>query len=84
MPKDSGEDRKRRLRIQRRFWSQVGGAEHINLPKLEDAVRKEFGTADSRVVEAQVQLMQNEGRVRVQEKAKVWVKTPEQERQEST
>jgi len=79
MPKDSAEDKKRRLRIQRRFWSQVGSVEHINLPKLEDAIKKEFRTEDGRVVEAQVRLMQTEGRVQVQEKAKVWLRQPKQD-----
>jgi hypothetical protein len=77
MGKKPEEDARRRIRIQARFWSQVGSAEHINLPKLEDAVRKEFGTTDDRLVEVQVRLMQAEGRVRVQEKAKVWINQPE-------
>lgn len=68
---------RRRMRIQAKFWSQVGSAEHINMPKLEDAVRREFHTEDGRLVERQVALMKSEGRVRVQEKAKVWVNQPE-------
>ena len=46
------------------------------MPKLEDAVKKEFKTNDARLVEAQVRLMQTEGRVRVQDKVKVWIKQP--------
>ena len=71
-----GESRKKREKIQARFWNQVGSAEHINVPKLEDAVRREFRTADGRFVQAQVRLMQTEGRVRVESKAKVWIKQP--------
>ena len=79
MPKATEEeDRKRRMRIQKRFWSQVGAVEHINVPKLEDAVRKEFHTADDRLVGAQVRLMQSEGRIWVQEKAKVWINQPQE------
>jgi hypothetical protein len=35
---------KKREHIQQHFWSIVGSAEHINIPKLEDAIRKEFCT----------------------------------------
>ncbi len=59
------EARKKRIKIQARFWSQVGAVEHINLPKLQDAIRREFKISDDRFVEAQVRLMQTEGRVRV-------------------
>ncbi len=79
MTKESDmEARKKRMKIQAKFWSQVGAIEHINLPKLQDAVRKEFNTADDRFVEAQVRLMQTEGRVRVQDKVKVWIKQPDE------
>lgn len=67
----------RRMRIQEKFWREVGSAEHVNVPKLEDAVRKEFRGADDRLVRAQVGLMQAEGRVRVQDKVKVWINQPE-------
>ncbi|MGA2386211.1 MAG: hypothetical protein ABSG33_06740 [Candidatus Bathyarchaeia archaeon] len=78
MVKDSDrEGRNRREKIQTRFWNQVGLVEHINLPKLEDAVRKEFNTADDRFIQAQVRLMQTEGRVRVENKVKVWIKQPD-------
>jgi hypothetical protein len=66
----------KRLKIQVRFWSQVGAVEHISVPKLEDAVKKEFNTSDSRLVQAQVELMQTEGRIRVQTRVKVWIKQP--------
>jgi hypothetical protein len=78
MTKESdSKTRNKRMKIQMRFWSQVGSAEHINIPKLEDAVRKEFCTASDRIVRAQVKLMQTEGRVRVQDKVKVWINQPE-------
>lgn len=78
MTKESDiEARKKRIKIQAKFWSQVGAAEHINLPKLQDALRKEFSISDNRFIEAQVQLMQTEGRIRVQDKVKVWIKQPD-------
>ena len=67
---------KKREKIQMRFWSIVGEVEHINIPKLEDAVKKEFNTTDDRFVQAQIKLMQTESRIRVQNKVKVWIKQP--------
>ncbi len=67
----------KRLKIQLHFWNIVGSVEHINIPKLEDAIRKEFQTQDSRLIDAQIGLMQTEGKIRVQEKNKVWIKQPE-------
>ena len=67
----------KRAKIQLHFWNIVGSVEHINIPKLEDAIRKEFQTTDSRLIDAQIRLMQTEGRIRVQEKNKVWIKQPE-------
>jgi hypothetical protein len=72
------QEQKRRENIQRHFWGIVGSVEHINLPKLEDAIKKEFRCGDGRFVEMQVRLMQSEGRIRVQAKNKVWVKQPPQ------
>jgi hypothetical protein len=66
----------KREKIQRHFWDIVGSVEHISLPKLEDAVRKEFNTQNKRVVEVQVRLMQTESRIRVQSSVKVWIKQP--------
>jgi len=78
MAKDSSnEATSKRAKIQATFWNQVGSAEHVNVPKLEDAIRKEFHTNNARFVEAQVRLMQSEGRVRVQDKVKVWIKQPD-------
>ncbi|MCW3999876.1 MAG: hypothetical protein NWE93_06530 [Candidatus Bathyarchaeota archaeon] len=70
------EEEKHRENIQRYFWGIVGSAEHINLPKLEDAIKKEFHSSNDRLVELQIRLMQSEGRIRVQAKNKVWIKQP--------
>ncbi len=77
MPKTPDLDgQKKREKVQANFWNSVGSAEHINVPKLEDALRKEFHTNDDRVIEAQIRLMQTEGRIRVQGNNKVWLKQP--------
>lgn len=65
---------KKREKIQNHFWSIVGEAEHINIPKLEDALKKEFNTNDKRVILAQIRLMQTESRIRIQNNDKVWIK----------
>ena len=67
---------KKREKIQNRFWNQVGSVEHISLPKLEDAIRKEFKCNDDRFIQAQIKLMQTEARIRVQSRVKVWIKQP--------
>jgi len=74
--KSDGEAQRKRQKIQMSFWRVVGDVEHINIPKLEDAIKKEFDTADDRVVQAQIRLMQTESRIRVQGIEKVWVKQP--------
>lgn len=51
-------------------------AEHISLPKLEDALKKEFSIEDDRFIQAQIKLMQTESRIRVQSRVKVWIKQP--------
>lgn len=66
----------KREKIQSLFWNQVGSVEHISLPKLEDAIRKEFNYAENRFIQTQVRLMQTEGRIRVQSRVKVWIKQP--------
>jgi hypothetical protein len=71
------EEKKKRENVQRLFWNRVGAVEHVNVPKLEDAIRKEFATDDQRLVQRQVNLMQSEGRITVQNKFKVWVNQPE-------
>lgn len=66
----------KRERIQDHFWNEVGSFEHISLPKLEDAIRKEFRCEDDRSIQAQIELMQTEARIRIESKAKVWIKKP--------
>ena len=60
MPLDL-EAQKKRQKIQAHFWGIVDAVEHINVPKLEDAIRKEFHTTDDRLIQAQVGLMQTKG-----------------------
>ena len=67
---------KKREKIQVNLWNIVGAVEHINLPKLEDAVKKEFNYTNDRFVKAQIELMQTESRIIVQSKVKVWIKQP--------
>jgi hypothetical protein len=71
------EDLKKREKIQYHFWTEVGAIEHISLPKLEDAVRKEFNCEDDRYVQAQIELMQTEQRIRIESRVKVWIKQPQ-------
>jgi hypothetical protein len=70
------EDLKKREKIQNRFWNEVGSVEHISLPKLTNALRKEFKYKDRRYIQAQIELMQSEVRIRIENKAKVWIKPP--------
>jgi len=70
------EAQKRKQRAEIYFWNIVGLGEHINLAKLEDAIKKELHCSDDRFVEAQIRLMQSEGRIRVQSNVKVWIKQP--------
>jgi hypothetical protein len=70
------EDRKKREKIQRHFWNEVGSDEHISTPELENAVRNEFKREDDRRVQAQINLMQTEQRIRIESKAKVCIRQP--------
>ena len=70
------EAQKKRQNVHVYFWNIVGSLEHISLPKLEDAVKKEFNCNDDRFVQAQIRLMQSEARIRVQSNVKVWIKQP--------
>ncbi len=72
---------RKRENIQNRFWSQVGSKEHISVPMLEDAVKKEFNYNDDRAIQAQINLMQTEARIRVESRVKVWIKQPSRKRQ---
>ena len=76
MHKPSATETKKRETIQLQFWNQVGSKEHISLPMLEDAIKKEFNCKDDRFVQAQVKLMQTEARIKIQSKVKVWIKQP--------
>lgn len=68
---------RKREKIQKHFWNEVGSVEHISLPKLKNAMEREFKTKDDRFVVAQIKLMQTEGRIRIESKVKVWIKNPE-------
>jgi hypothetical protein len=70
------EERKKREKIQNHFWNQIGSIEHISLPKLQDAIRKEFNCKNDRFIKDQIKLMQTEARIRVQTRVKVWIKQP--------
>jgi cell division inhibitor SulA len=67
---------KKRETIQNHFWNQVGSEEHISLPMLENAIKKEFNYEDDRPIKAQVHLMQTEARIRVESRVKVWIRPP--------
>jgi len=69
-------DLKKREKIQNHFWNQVGSNEHISLPMLEDAIKKEFNYEDDRFIQSQINLMQTEARIRVESRVKVWIKQP--------
>ena len=66
----------KRRNVQVHFWNMVGVVEHISLPKLENAVKKEFNCNDERFVQAQIKLMQTESMIRVQSRVKVWINQP--------
>jgi hypothetical protein len=70
------EDKKKREKIQNHFWNEVGDVEHISLPKLKNAVREEFNYKDDRSVQAQIDFMQTEQRIRIESRVKVWIKQP--------
>ena len=70
------EDLKKREKIQKHFWNEVGAVEHISLPKLKNALEKEFKTEDDRVIQAQIELLQTEARIKIESKVKVWIKKP--------
>jgi len=77
MAKASDKDaQQKRRNVQFHFWNIVGAVEHISLPKLEDAVKKEFNCNDDRFVQAQIKLMQTESRIRIQSRVKVWINQP--------
>jgi hypothetical protein len=67
---------KKREKIQNHFWNQVGSNEHISLPMLENAVKKEFNYKNDRFIQAQIKLMQTEARIRLESRVKVWITQP--------
>ena len=69
-------DLERREKIQNYFWNEVGAVEHISLPKLKDAIKKQFNNENNRFVQEQIGLMQTESRIRVESNVKVWIKRP--------
>ena len=71
------ESLKKREKIQNHFWNQVGSSEHISLPMLEDAIKKEFNYEDDRSIQLQINLMQTETRIRIESRVKVWIKQPQ-------
>ena len=70
------EDMKKREKIQRQFWNEIGSVEHTSMPKLKNAIEREFNRKDDRFVLAQIKLMQTEGRIRIKSRVKVWIKNP--------
>jgi hypothetical protein len=70
------DDLKKREKIQKHFWNEVGAVEHISLPKLKNAIKREFKCKDDRSVQAQIELMQTEARIKMESKVKVWIKKP--------
>ena len=70
------ESLKKREKIQNHFWNQVGSSEHISLPMLEDAIKKEFNYEDDRSIQLQINLMQTESKIRIQSRVRVWIKQP--------
>ena len=70
------ESLKKREKIQNHFWCQVGSNEHISLPMLEDAIKKEFNYEDDRSIQSQINLMHTEARIRIESRVKVWIKQP--------
>ena len=70
------ESLKKREKIQNHFWNQVGSNEHISLPMLEDAIKKEFNCEDDRSIQLQINQMQTESKIRIESRVKVWIKQP--------
>ena len=67
---------KKREKTQNLFWNQVGAQEHISLPMLEGAIKREFNCKDDRFIQSQINLMKTESRIRVESRVKVWIKSP--------
>ena len=78
------EGEKKRAKLQKHFWNIVGPYEHISLPMLENAVKKEFKIKEDRSVEKQIRLMRTEGKIRIQTKVKVWIRKPHEPNQKDS
>jgi hypothetical protein len=76
MTKNTKGDLKKREKIQEYFWNEVGSVEHTSLPKLKNAIEREFNREDDRFVLGQIKLMQTEGKIRIESKVEVWIKKP--------
>jgi hypothetical protein len=70
------EELQKRDKIQRYFWKEVGAVEHISFPRLKDAIKREFKCRDDRLIQAQIDLMQTEKRIKIESRVKVWIKEP--------
>ena len=78
MAKTSDKDNQQKRRnIQVYFWNIVGAVEHISLPKLKDAIKKEFKRSDERFIQAQLTFMQTESMIKIQNRVKVWINQPD-------
>lgn len=66
----------KRDKIQRQFWKEVGAVEHISLPRLKNAIKREFKYREDRLIQAQIDLMQTEKRIKIESRVKVWIKEP--------
>ena len=71
------ESLKKREKIQNHFWNQVGSSEHISLPILENAIKREFNFEDYRSIQLQINLMQTEAKIRIESRVKVWIRQPQ-------
>ena len=50
MTENTKKDLKKREKIQERFWNEVGSVEYTSLPKLKNAIEREFKSKDDRFV----------------------------------
>jgi hypothetical protein len=50
MTENTKKDLKKREKIQEHFWNEVGSVEHTSLPKLKNAIEREFKSKDDRFV----------------------------------
>jgi len=67
---------KKRELIQNYFWGIIGAEEHTSLPKLKNAIIREFKNCDDGFVQSQINLMQTESRIKMDSRVEVWIKKP--------